>query len=783
MTTLHAVFSWLGNFVVRRRFICMACVLVITALLANHATGLRFDGSVDVWFVDGDPAAERRNDFHRAFGNHQSVLIVMEQEGSTDIFSPASIASIRKLIIELQKSVPYLKEVLWVGSMDMVEPDGDGIRIVRLFEHEPPYTVEETEAARQKALAEPDFVHRYISQDGKALALLIELQEFPTDAPAPEKNIALAVYDSIEHADLAGVKFSVVGEPAFMYGYESIAAEQTPRLFALCLLLQLILLAFLTRTFAASFTPLLIVLTSVVWTFGFIGLAGYNLNLMIIGLPIILVCVCTGDAVHLITAFTQNFRSGLARKDAMRQAVADVGWPCLLTTLTTAAGFFSFIAAPMRPFQEMAIYISGGVIAALVLTFVMVPFFFTFGRDKYSVKTGKTNSDTPQRDRLDIFLEWLSTLVIRSPLAITICFLLLSLAAAAGALFVRIESNNNRLLTAEVPLRQAIDRVDSVMGGSMAVDVMLNTGRENGVKSADFLKAMEKMEQFMASHPLVVNTASVLEPLRKTRAAVYGGDPSMRSMPETDRAAAEYLFLYEMAGGNQLDRLLSFDSSQARINARTASLGTEEGRILSEDIRKAAHKFLPPDIQVAMSGSIDLTVALTDNVAQGQNSSFAMAFVVIFLLMMLATRSVRMGLISMAPNVVPVLMVLGFLGVSGIYMDTILMSVSAMILGVATDDTIHFYVRLRREFEACGKYEEAVRATLTGVGRPLIYTTATLALGFAVLTLSVMVGWVKIGFFAGYAFCWALAADLLLSPALVLLIRPFGKERVSQKEI
>ncbi|MCR5170908.1 MAG: MMPL family transporter [Desulfovibrio sp.] len=779
MNTSNGFSKSIGRFLVKYRFLLLLLVVVLTAFFGYSSRCLKFDGSVDVWFTEGDPAAERKAAFKASFGNQHSVLVLVEPSHGVDLFSPENIGAIRGLVSEFERSVPYLKEVQWVGSMDIVVPDGTGIRIDRLFEHEAPFTAQEAEEGRRRAMAEDDFIQRYISKDGRALAIILDFLDYPGDAKTPEKSIAQSVYAIVgaAGASLPGVSFSVVGEPVFQYNYEVIAAKQTPMMFGLCMLMQLFLFVVMMRSFAASFTPLFIVFLSVIWTFGFIGLAGFDLNLMIIGLPIILVCVCTGNAVHLISDFTEIYRTGVPRKEALAEAVAAVGWPCLLTSLTTAAGFVSFAAAPMRPFQQMALYASLGVLAALVLTFVLIPFFYSFGRRHYSGRV-RTAQPAHLSDRfLDRKLLALANGVVRHPAAVVAAFGVLTAVFGASIWLVQIESNNNKLLLEKVPMRQAIDHVDATMGGSMAIDVMLDTGRENGIKSAKFLKDMQNLESCIASHPLVVSTMSVLEPLRKTRQAIYGGDPKMRTVPESDGAAAEYLFLYEMAGGNQLDKLVSFDSSKVRINARTTSLGTAEGRRLSEDIQKAAKKFIEPGVKVMTGGSIDLTTALTDNVARGQNSSILLALCTICAIMMIATRSVPMGLISMVPNVIPVIMVLGLLGLTGVYMDTILMTVSSMIFGVATDDTIHFYIRLKKEFDAIGKYREAVIATVADIGRPLFYTTVILCCGFLVMTVSVMVGWIKIGLLASYAFAWALLADLTLSPALILLFKPFGRER------
>lgn len=771
----YAFFSTLSDLLVRRRWVCFFLVLVLSATSVLLSQGLKFNGSLKVWFVEDDPAMQRLEDFKREFGNDHFVYLLVEPTDGGDIFTASTINSLRDLANELEAEVPHLKDMNWVGNAETVDPMVGGIKIVRLFEDNVPEDSSVMTARKKRALAEDDFIGRFISSGADVAGILLEMDAYPKGVENPEAMVAYKVYSILKKDKYSKLKAWVVGEPVFMFNYNMLAGKETPILFGLCILVQLILLVLLTRSFRSSVAPLLVVVLSVIWTFGLIGFIGLDLNLLIIGLPVILVCVGIGDAVHVIVAFNNVYHAGIPRKQAMKTAIAEMALPCFLSTATTAVGFFSFITAPMQPFREMALYVPGGVFAALILTFLLVPFIFSFGREH----PRKTADNIPSRNKdfFDGVFEKIANLVISSPKAIAIVFTVLAGIGLVGAFFVQIETNNTHLLTKGVPMRQAIEHVDASMGGSMAIEVILDTNSPDGAKKVDFLKHMEELEQTIEKHPLVADTTSVLDALRKVRRAMHGGNEFYYSLPGSDDAASEYLFLYEMSGGDQLDKMLSFDGSVARINVRTTTLGTKEARRLREEILEEAATAIPKGVKVETTGAVDLSVALTDNIALGQNTSFAMAFVAISLMMMLAMRSVKVGILSMVPNVFPVLMVLGLLGATGIFMDTVVMSVSAMIIGVAVDDTIHFFIRLLREFEASGKYVSAVRAAIIGAGRPLLFTTVALSLGFATLMSSVMTGWIKIGALAGYAFTCALIADLLFAPALVLLFKPFGPEK------
>jgi predicted RND superfamily exporter protein len=315
------------------------------------------------------------------------------------------------------------------------------------------------------------------------------------------------------------------------------------------------------------------------------------------------------------------------------------------------------------------------------------------------------------------------------------------------------------------------------MGGSMSMELMLDTGATDGVTDADFLRAMDALDGFVIDHPLTTKTTSILDVLRKMRRAFHENRPEFYDIPASRQEASQYLLLYESSGGEQKEKLVTFDQDLARLTARTRALDTRDARRFVAEVQGFVEQEPTLVGRVEFTGMLAWVRAMNDLIGQGQKRSFLAAFAVITLIMMIVLRSPGLGLVSMLPNVFPVLISLGLMGLAGIYMDMGMMTFAAIIIGVAVDDTIHFFVRYRREFERTGRYEAALRETLATVGRPITFTTLTLTLGFAVLTLSDMRGLVHFGLLAGFAFTWALLADFFFAPAVLLLTRPLGPER------
>ncbi|MEA3414837.1 MAG: MMPL family transporter [Thermodesulfobacteriota bacterium] len=248
------------------------------------------------------------------------------------------------------------------------------------------------------------------------------------------------------------------------------------------------------------------------------------------------------------------------------------------------------------------------------------------------------------------------------------------------------------------------------------------------------------------------------------------------NLPETSDQAAEYLFLYETSGGEELDKQVSFNYDTFRIQTRSKSLSAKDVRSFISDVNRFVKANIGPGIKLECTGTMTFVKAMADYVGEGQIKCFIWAFLAITLMMIITLRSFKLGLISMIPNVFPVLISLGLMGLLGIYMSIPLMIFTPIIIGVAVDDTIHFFMRYRRKFNRTGTYEGTLKATLSTVGRPIMFTTMTLVVGFSVFGLSDMYTQVQFGLLSVFAFIWALLADFFLAPAMMLLFKPLGAE-------
>ncbi len=768
---LAGLFARLNDHILNRRWWYLTGVVLITVFFLFQMRTLRFDNSSEIWFVEGHRALEAKAYFDEAFGNYQFVYLLFTEEKTA--FTPDNFRRMGELADALEENVPYVKRVLWLGNAERILGVGEqDVEITGFFET-PPKNIEEIKKKLEEATQEPGFLGDLISPDKTALSMVIDLYTYPSKEEdlTPQKTVADAVDEVLARPEFSSLHPWVAGVPHFNVRYSELVKRDMGKLLGLVVVVQMVLLFFFARGVRGVLVPIGITIIAVLWTMGTVGLLGFSLSLLSSAIPAMLVCVSIGDAMHAISAFYGGLQRGLSRENALRAAFSEVGFALMLTSFTTAIGFLAYLSCEVVPYREMGIYVAVGVLYAFLLTLILMPVLYSFGKVRLPAqKDIMTN---------DIFSRWLQFCwrqVTTRPMTIVACFSGIMLFTFYGYLNMKVESNTSKLVFPGEPLRDTFDLVDERMGTSTTLEFLIDTGKESGIKDPEFLKKLDSLMREAEQYPLVTKAVSVTTVIKQIRRALHDNDPAYYSLPDSKEAVAQYLVLYESSGGGMLDRQVGFLYDIARLTIKAPSIDTADARRLSLDLQQKIKTLFGDDVQVVISGGMANYIELTDILYDGQRHSFIAALLAISVVMMLVLRSVRLGLLSMIPNIFPVFFTMGFLGLVGYYLDVITVSYAAVIIGVAVDDSIHFFTRFRQEFSVSGRYVEALRATYLTVGRPLTQTTIVLVIGNLMLMFSSLLGFFKLGMLFGVAFTMALLADLFFAPPLIMLLKPLGKE-------
>jgi len=327
-----------------------------------------------------------------------------------------------------------------------------------------------------------------------------------------------------------------------------------------------------------------------------------------------------------------------------------------------------------------------------------------------------------------------------------------------------------------IPVKTNTIYIDEKMGGLINLILLFDGGSEGSVMEPAVLREIDRVQSFANDFPLVRKSYSITDIIKDLNQTFHADDPAYHTIPDSRELIAQYLILYESAGGSETDKHVSSDYQRAPLELRLRMSMTSKVKELAEAID---HEVAKNPLRVSTfekTGIGALWLKLMDYIVTSQVMGFTLAFSAIATLMCLLLRSVKAGLIAMIPNLVPVLLTLGTMGWLGIPLDYSKVSIAAVAMGIAVDDTIHLVLRFRHEFRLCGNYADALSRALLDVGQALVITSIALVVGFSVLLVSMLDSQATQGILLSATIVIALVADFLLMPALILTLKPFGPE-------
>jgi uncharacterized protein len=610
-----------------------------------------------------------------------------------------------------------------------------------------------------RALADRLWRGELVSPDGRVAAIVVEIA-------GSEGAIAETVWRAAERAmapfEAKGFTFHAVGGPVefVVAGGELEAAAH--RFVPLMVALVAIGFVVILRSPFASVALLATIGVAVVWTMGLLGWVGWPQNTLTQILPPIVLVIGTCDGLHLIARFaaTRLERPDEPRRDQIRRAVDEVAAPCLMMTLTTIGGFLAFVPSELEAFVRFGLAAAFGVGASLVLSFTVLPLALLRFPPRPAPERTAPGVLENVLVRLSRRVERHAGLVLAASAAIAVVCGFGMARLRVDATFEDLYGTGSRVVQWA---RFASERLRPP--DTLEVDVAVPAGRD--VADPATLGAIARAAAALAALPDAGRVQSLLDPLAVAHRLATGDDPRNERPADSARANRVLLDLLKRGDPGLLARFLSADETHLRLSLETGKLPQERLRALVGGVEGALRAALPPDLTFSLTGPIVVVKDMLEAIQSSQRSSFVQAWLTVVVLVILATRSVRMGLFVTVPTVLPVVATIGAMGVLAIPLDPGTAMVAAVVLGVADDDAIHLLAQYRRlRGEGLGA-PAAIEGALVHAGRAIVSASLTLALGFSTLALSPWRSVASFGALAALTILVALAAVLIVLPAIL----------------
>ncbi|MEM7437086.1 MAG: MMPL family transporter, partial [Myxococcota bacterium] len=773
------------------RWVVLVASLVVWAVGGALAYGARVDNSFEAFFDKDDPIYAAYRQFRDDFESDEIAYIVYRaKEGPWDLDLMRTIDGLTEA---LDAEVPFVKEVTSLSNAEFMEGAPPDDIIVYDLLSEFPADQAELDTIADKVMKKPFYVDGLVSADATLGAIIVDMSRsaigsideirFDPDGGDGLANLYPQVsFDVIEEIlsrpEYAGIEFFHSGDVAINATYNRVFIEEDmPLILSLVVLVIGLSLALVFRRFVAVVGPFMVVAFAAAMAVAVIGALGWRIDFMFGLMPTLLITVGIADSVHILSEFTIIRRRVASRREAIRKTLYLVGPPCLLTSLTTAAGFLSLSFSPVKSVAHLAVYSAVGVLAAFVASISILVAFLSFGRDDPDdVSNAEVTARAKGGRRVVAVLRGVAGFVIGHRNAVLVAFGVAFVVSIWGITQLRVDSNFLTEFSERVPVRQTTMFVDDHMSGTWSFIFLFDSGDPDGIKNPAVLREIERLQRKAEEDPLVTKTYSVVDLIKDINQSFHNGDPAYYRIPDSRDLIAQYLLVYELSGGEEVKDYVSIDYARATLELRCKQAETSKIQSIVDDLERYLQEQPLEASTVTKTGIGALWLKFVDYITWSQIQGALLALSVVSLMMIFVFRSVKIGLISMIPNLSPVLLILGAMGWTGTPLDYYRLLIAPVAIGIAVDDTIHLVTRYHHEFLLVRDYKKALFASMEDVGRALFVTSGILVIGFLMNLFSLMDSQKSFGLLLAIVIGTALIADFLLMPALILWLKPFGPE-------
>ncbi|MEQ9144419.1 MAG: MMPL family transporter [Parvibaculaceae bacterium] len=751
----------LTDLVLNRPWLVLAVTLLLSVLAALPLVQLTVTADYKVFFSEDNPELVAYERFEQTYTSNDTALIAL-QPPEGDIFQNDIIRLLDQLT-EASWQLPHVIRVDSPVNFQRIEAEGDDIVIGDLIPEQPGRSPSELDELRRAALSQPLLVGRLLSTDGRTAGILLTFR-FPGDDHSEHlENAILAVRALVAdfrttHPD---VRFAITGMTPLTLAMDEITLRELSVLLPAMIVALTVMLAVLVRSARAIAATLLVVTLSAAGAMGLAGLAGIQLTTASVAAPIVILTVSVADSIHLISSLLEARRDGMNLREGIAEALRVNGEPIFLTSLTTFIGFLSLNFSDAPPFRDLGNITAAGVVIAWILSMTLLPALLAL--------TGI--HEPPARKRKSDWLDTFADIVVINRRPILLIAGLLAVLSVASVPLNRLDDRFLLWFDEDMQVRKDTDFVTDHLTGPYQIEFSLRAADAGSVSDAGYLADVEAFGTWLAQQEGVSHVNSLPDIMKRLNKAMHGGNPDYYTIPDTRELAAQYLLLYEFSlpYGLDLNAQINLDKTASRLTATTYGISSAETRDLKARAEAWIAANAPHIAPTEATGTSVMFSFVSKRTIESMIYGIGFAIVLISLTILISLGSLKIGLLSLLPNVLPVTITFGLWGLLVGEIGIIASTIAAATLGLVVDDTVHFlskYHRAREEHRL--STHDGIRFAFEHVGRAMMTTTFVLMAGFAVLTFSdFLLNW-QMGVLTIMTIATALALDLLLLPALLM---------------
>jgi len=751
------------NFALNRPWIVLLLSIALIFGTAYGAKNLVFKGDYKVFFSDENPQLTDFEAMQDIYSKSDNAVFILEPKNG-DVFTPENLSAIHQLTVESWQ-IPYSTRVDSIANFQHTIAEEDDLIVEDLVLDPEALTAADMPRIKAVATTDPNLLNKVVSKTGHISIVNVTLQ-LPGINPIteiPEVATKVREIQAQFQADYPNFNVQLTGMVMMntTFSETSLADSSTlvPAMFGIVLLTMILLL----RSFTGTFATLIVIIFSIAGTMGAAGWMGFYLTGPSVSAPTMIMTLAVADCIHILTSFYFEMRQGKKKKEALQESLRVNFKPILLTSITTAIGFMSMNFSDSPPFRDLGNMVAIGVMLAFVFSITIFPALLMILPVKASKVAPEGNNG---------FMEKFAEFVVKQRKVLLPASAVVIVIIASFLPQNKLDDNFVEYFDTTVPFRAATDFMEANLSGLSLIEVSVDSEVSSGINDPIFLKAVGDFSEWLRALPETDHVSTISDVLKRLNKNMHADNEEYYRLPQERDLSAQYLLLYEMSlpYGLDLNNQLNVDKSSTRIIGTFKNLSSAEQITIEENMYKWFAENAPqykidiasPTLMFAHIGQRNINSMLIGT---------TVALILISLLLAFALRSVRYGVISLLPNLIPASVGFGLWYFMDGQVGLALSVVTGMTLGIVVDDTVHFLSKYKHAIDKYGKSsEEAVKYAFSSVGRALWVTTLVLVAGFMVLAQSSFKLNGDMGLLTAVTIAVALIVDFIFLPPLLMML-------------
>jgi len=755
-----------SRFILKQRIFILLVLAAATIFLGSKIQNIRFSHTEANLLPRDHEDNIKYDNFLEIFGEEGNLIILAVKDSA--IFN---VTNFNKWTDFSKKfdSFPQVDFTVSVGDIKKLKKDKENQRffVEPLYQKKPTSDVEVKKIKDELFNNLPFFDNFLFNKKTGTIQTAIYLDQEILNTDIRERFVFDVLNPLVEEFEKdTGLDVRVSGMPFIRTMNAQNIIDEIGMFVGLALLITSLIFWLFFRSYRATFITMLVVSIGVVWALGFIGWFQYEISVLMALIPPLIIVIGVPNAVFLINKYQQEVKKHGNQAKSLQRVISKIGNATLMTNITTASGFATFIFTNSQLLNEFGVIASINILAIFILSILIIPIIYSFMH-----KPKDKHLEHLERKWIDAIVNWMEDTVRHHRISIYSSTVIIIIVSIIGVYMIRVSGSLIEDMPKGKQFYKDIVFFENEFGGIMPLEILIDTKRKKGVMNLSTLKRMNKLNEEIDEIPELSKSVSILNMVKYSKQAFYNGNPKYYQLPTEQEK--NFILAYTKNSDSNSDMLKNFVDSTgqyARITTFMKDIGTDKMEQIEERIHDKIEQVFPGEkYEITLTGKALVFLKGTNYLVKNLVISLSLAIVLISIFMAWMFRSYKMILISLVPNVLPLLITAGLMGYLGVPIKPSTVLVFSIAFGISVDDTIHFLAKYRQELIAHKwNVRKSVYGALRETGVSMFYTSIVLFFGFLVFTISSFGGTKALGGLVSVTLLFAMISNLLLLPSLLL---------------